>query len=192
MELEQAHRKNIAKEQVAAVGAEEEVRQGLRQKLKERLADREENLLVDTERVVRDAGALHRAGSTEAAAVALQGDGSGAGVGGLPDSPLTADLLSESAVSEAGGDDLRSPSSADGAALRGSSLTAVPGLGGADSPLSADSSDFVSSAQKEARSLIERHQQSKSSSLGGDSDGALGGGPVLAGDDEASSARDSA
>ena len=192
MELEQAHRKNIAKEQVAAVGAEEEVRQGLRQKLKERLADREENLLVDTERVVRDAGALHRAGSTEAAAVALQGDGSGAGVGGLPDSPLTADLLSESAVSEAGGDDLRSPSSADGAALRGSSLTAVPGLGGADSPLSADSSDFVSSAQKEARSLIERHQQSKSSSLGGDSDGALGGGPVLSGDDEASSALDSA
>ena len=64
----------------------------------------------------------------------------------------------------------------------------MPGLGGADSPLSADSSDFVSSAQKEARSLIERHQQSRSSTAGS----SLGGGGPAGGDDEASSAFDSA
>ena len=63
----------------------------------------------------------------------------------------------------------------------------MPGLGAADSPLSADSSDIVSSAQKEARDLIERHEQSRSSTAGS----SLGGGGP-AGDDEASSALDSA
>ena len=64
----------------------------------------------------------------------------------------------------------------------------MPGLGAADSPLSADSSDIVSSAQKEARGLIERHQQSRSSTAGS----SLGGGGPAGGDDEASSAFDSA
>ena len=78
---------------------------------------------------------------------------------------------------------------AGGAALRaGASLTAVPGLRAADSPLSADSSDIVSSAQKEARDLIERHQQSRSSTAGS----SLGGEGPAGDDDEASSAFDSA
>ena len=76
---------------------------------------------------------------------------------------------------------------ADGAERLKALLAAVPGLGAADSPLSADSSDIVSSAQKEARDLIERHQQSRSSTAGS----SLGGGGP-AGDDEASSALDSA
>ena len=194
MELEQAHRKQVAKEEVGAVGAEEELRQGLRQKLKERLADEEEALLLDTERAIAEAGAGPAAPGRAPPPAPRAGGAGGGGGGGrgepgaLPDSPLTADLLSDSPPLSDPDAGLETPSTAGGAALRaGASLTAVPGLGAADSPLSADSSDIVSSAQKEARDLIERHEQSRSSTAGS----SLGGGGP-AGDDEASSALDSA
>ena len=187
MDLEQAHRKQVAKEEVGAVGAEEELRQGLRQKLKERLADEEEALLLDTERAIAVAGAGPAAAGR--APPPAPAGGARGGLGALPDSPLTADLLSDSPPLSDQDVGLESPSVAGGAALRaGASLTAVPGLGAADSPLSADSSDIVSSAQKEARGLIERHQQSRSSTAGS----SLGGGGPASGDDEASSAFDSA